>query len=80
MLYFKKYVKTPWRVRIKKIRFSLVCIGVIVFLSSCGQKQEAQKNEEVKQKIALVLKFGGVDDRSFNQAGKVLRNGGLLKS
>lgn len=53
----------------KKIGFSLACIGAIIFLSSCGQKQEVQKIEEVQQKIALVLGFGGVDDRSFNQSG-----------
>nr|WP_242550300.1 BMP family ABC transporter substrate-binding protein [Enterococcus sp. MJM16] len=38
-------------------------------LVGCAQNQEKAKSEKETSKIALVLGFGGVDDRSFNQAG-----------
>lgn len=55
----------------KKFMLGLGCLGLVGLLAACGQGQ-AEKNaekEEPKQKFALILGFGGVDDRSFNQAG-----------
>lgn len=65
----RKRVKTHRRELMKKIWFSLFCAGLLLVLTSCGQGQAEQQDAETKQKIALILGFGGVDDRSFNQAG-----------
>lgn len=73
MLYFEetKGVKTYGGILMKRILLGLACLGLIVILAACGQSQAEKNagNEDVKQKIALILGFGGVDDRSFNQAG-----------
>ena len=55
----------------KKILFGLGCLGMVGLLAACGRGQAENKSEkeEPDQKIALILGFGGVDDRSFNQAG-----------
>lgn len=53
----------------KKILLGLGCFGLIGLLAACGQSQAEKKTEEKQPKLALVLGFGGVDDRSFNQAG-----------
>ncbi len=44
-------------------------LGAITLLASCGQKDAQIIADEEAPKIALILGFGGVDDRSFNQAG-----------
>ncbi|MDB1748292.1 BMP family ABC transporter substrate-binding protein [Enterococcus avium] len=55
----------------KKFLFGLGCLGMVGLLAACGRGQAENKleKEEPDQKIALILGFGGVDDRSFNQAG-----------
>ncbi|MGO2698012.1 MAG: BMP family lipoprotein, partial [Enterococcus faecalis] len=47
----------------------LGCLGLIGLLAACGQSQAEKKAAENPHKLALILGFGGVDDRSFNQAG-----------
>lgn len=74
MIYFDKTkgVKTLRKARqMKKIILGLVCLGMVGLLAACGQGQAEKKSEKENpdQKIALILGFGGVDDRSFNQAG-----------
>lgn len=53
----------------KKILVSLLFLVSLVTLVGCSQSQGEKQSEKEKSKIALVLGFGGVDDRSFNQAG-----------
>lgn len=52
----------------KFLRLSLL-LGMVLLLASCGQKEAQTIEEKDAPKIALILGFGGVDDRSFNQAG-----------
>lgn len=53
----------------KKILVSLLFLVSLVTLVGCSQSQGEKQNEKENSKIALVLGFGGVYDRSFNQAG-----------
>lgn len=53
----------------KKILVSLLFLVSLVTLVGCSQSQGEKQSEKEKSKIALVLGVGGVDDRSFNQAG-----------
>lgn len=41
----------------------------LFFLNGCGKESETQENNQKEvSKVALILGFGGVDDRSFNQS------------
>lgn len=44
-------------------------LGALTLLASCGQNDAQTAESDETPKIALILGFGGVDDRSFNQAG-----------
>ncbi|MGM0212521.1 BMP family lipoprotein [Enterococcus sp. AZ109] len=44
-------------------------LGILTMLASCGQNDAQTAESDKSPKIALILGFGGVDDRSFNQAG-----------
>jgi len=46
----------------------LLVLGVILamFLTACGEKKEAVKDDEGKLKVGLVLSTGGLGDKSFN--------------
>ncbi|WP_438719812.1 BMP family lipoprotein [Enterococcus sp. AZ103] len=61
-------MKRGKRVKFLRGLFVLAFLGV---LAGCGNGSETSKsdNQGDSGKIALVLGFGGVDDRSFNQAG-----------
>lgn len=53
----------------KKVLVSFLFLASFLTLVGCSQNQGEEKAEKEGSKIALVLGFGGVDDRSFNQAG-----------
>ncbi|MGP5431343.1 BMP family lipoprotein [Enterococcus malodoratus] len=53
----------------KKVLVSFLFLASFLTLVGCSQNQGEEKTEKEGSKIALVLGFGGVDDRSFNQAG-----------
>ena len=54
---------------LKKFLVSLLFLASCAVLVGCSQTSGEKKAEKETSKIALVLGFGGVDDRSFNQAG-----------
>lgn len=53
----------------KKILLGLGCLGMMGLLAGCNHGAAEKKTAESDHKLALILGFGGVDDRSFNQAG-----------
>lgn len=52
----------------KKKSYIIICLILPIILSGCTQLYDKNKVNRKKNRIALILGFGGVNDHSFNQS------------